>query len=75
MYIDLDEIPKGLRNFINWAYKHSKIKKENVFHYLLFKDLFLIKDKMTQKEIKREVKEIGEKAKDSNFIEILSPAK
>ena len=75
MVIDLDEIPKGLRKFINWSYEHSEIKKENVFHYRLFKHLFLTKEKMTQKEIKREVKEIGEKAQDSNFSEIFSPAK
>jgi hypothetical protein len=56
-----------LRNFINSCYEHSKIKKENVFHHRLFRYLFQAKDKMTENELKQELKEIGKESKGSNF--------
>jgi len=62
-------MPKDLRKFINLCYKRSKIgiARQNIFHDRMFKILFKFKDKMTDGELKEELKQIGEEAKGSIF--------
>ncbi len=60
---------KDLRKFIDSCYKRSKIgiARQNIFHDRMFKILFKFKDKMTDGELKEELKQIGEDAKGSIF--------
>ena len=62
-------MPEDLRNFINSCYERSKIgiPRQNIFHDRMFKILFKFKDKMTDGELKEELKQIGEEAKGSIF--------
>ena len=62
-------MPEDLRNFINSCYERSEIgiARRNIFHDRMFKILFKFKDKMTDGELKEELKQIGEEAKGSIF--------
>jgi hypothetical protein len=62
-------MPEDLRNFINSCYGLSEIgiERRNVFHDRMFKILFKFKDKMTDGELKEELKQIGEDAEGSIF--------
>ena len=60
---------KDLRNFINSCYERSEIgiERRNIFHDRMFKILFKFKDKITDSELKEELKQIGEDAEGSIF--------
>ena len=62
-------MPEDLKNFINSCYERSEIgiARRNIFHDRMFKILFKFKDKMTDGELKEELKQIGEEAKGSIF--------
>ena len=62
---------EDLRNFINSCYERSEIgiARRNIFHDRMFKILFKFKDKMTDGELKEELKQIGEDATGSIFSE------
>ena len=62
-------MPEDLKNFINSCYERSEIgiERRNIFHDRMFKILFKFKDRMTDGELKEELKQIGEEAKGSIF--------